>query len=330
MKILITGATGAVGPLVVKAFHDAGYSICTLSIDPPPVSIWPDDVKTLIGDVTDANAVEAAMQGIDSVIHLAALLHVVNPSLAQQEKYERINVRGTSAVVTKAIQAGVRRIVLFSTISVYGQSDGRILSEDTPPHPDSFYSRTKLAAEKIVLEAKGADGEKIGTVLRLGAVYGSRIKGNYRQLLKALAKGLFIPIGHGQNRRTLIYDKDVARAAVLALEHSNAAGKLFNVSDGEFHTINQIISTMCRALGRKTPAFYLPERPVRFAAGILEDLFKAVRSQSPISRASIDKYAEDMAVDSRRIQEELGFKANYCLEIGWKDTVRELRRQGEL
>ena len=88
MNILITGATGAVGPLVVEAFHAAGYSIRTLSIDPPPVGIWHDDVETRIGDVTDASAVQAAMQGVDSVIHLAALLHIVNPPPALQKKYD--------------------------------------------------------------------------------------------------------------------------------------------------------------------------------------------------------------------------------------------------
>jgi nucleoside-diphosphate-sugar epimerase len=200
IKILITGATGAVGPLIVNAFHAAGYLIRTLSIDPPPVGIWPDDAEARIGDVTDPLAVQTAMQGVDSVIHLAALLHIVNPPPALQEKYERINVGGTATVVAAAIQAGVRRVVLFSTIAVYGQSDGRILTEDTPPDPDTFYARTKLAAERVVLEAKGVDGGQIGAVLRLGAVYGSRIKGNYQRLVRSLARGRFIPVGNGSKQ----------------------------------------------------------------------------------------------------------------------------------
>lgn len=329
-KILITGATGAVGPLVVKAFHAAGYSIRTLSIDPPPAGAWPDDVEICIGDVTDSSAVKVAIQGVDSLVHLAALLHIVNPLPVLQEKYERINVGGTSTVVREAIQAGLRRVVLFSTIAVYGQSDGQVLTEDTPPHPDTFYARTKLAAERILLEAKSVDGDQIGVVLRLGAVYGSRIKGNYRRLLESLSKGRFIPIGSGCNRRTLVYNKDVARAAVLAAKHPNAAGKVFNVSDGKFHTMNDIIVSICNALDRKVPSFSLPARPVRFAAGLVEDVARFIGHPTPISRATIEKYTEDMAVDSRRIREELGFKAKYNLEAGWMDTVEEMRRYGEL
>jgi nucleoside-diphosphate-sugar epimerase len=328
--VLVTGATGAVGPRVVEALREKGYRLRTFSLDLQPASKWPSDIDARIGDITDAAAVQSAMQGIDAVVHLAALLHIVNPTPRLKNTYFKINVGGTTNVMNAAARENVRRVLYFSTVAVYGDSGGCVLNEETPPNPKTFYEETKLAAEEIVLSTRNENGQSIGTVLRLAAVYGSRIKGNYRQLLKALAKGCFIPVGHGHNRRTLIYDKDVARAAVLALEHPNADGKLFNVSDGEFHTINHIVSTMCAALGRKTPAFSLPERPVRLAAGMLENLFRVAGRQPPISRASIDKYTEDVAIDSWRIQEELGFEANYSLEEGWRDTIQEMRQNGEL
>ncbi len=81
------------------------------------------------------------------------------------------------------------------------------------------------------MNAKRNDGQSLGTVLRLGAVYGSRIKGNYERLTHALARRRFIPIGNGLNRRTLIYDKDVGRATVLTVSHPAAAGRVFNVID---------------------------------------------------------------------------------------------------
>jgi UDP-glucose 4-epimerase len=330
MKILVTGATGAVGMLVVEALHAAGYSIRTLSIDPAQLGIWSNDVEARIGDVTDGLAVQAAMQDVDSVIHLAALLHIVNPPPALQEKYERINVGGTSTVIGVAVRAGVRRVVFFSTIAVYGQSDGRVLTEDTPPHPDTFYARTKLAAERIVLEVKGADGGQIGTVLRLGAVYGSKIKGNYQRLVQALARGRFILVGHGSNRRTLVYDKDVARAAVLALEHPGAAGKIFNVSDGEFHTLNEIIESICAALGRRPPRLSLPSGIVRSVASVAEGGFRLFGLKAPVTRAMVDKYIEDIAVDGRLIQKELGFVPQYDLQTGWEETISEMRRNGHL
>ena len=328
--VLVTGATGAIGPLVVEAFRTAGYSVRTLSIDSPPAGAWPDDVEMFTGDVADAADVRAAMQGAESVIHLAALLHIENPPLALQNQYDRINVGGTATVVAAAIQAGVRRVVFFSTIAVYGRSGGRILTEDSPVCPDTFYARTKLAAEEIVLSAKDADGRQIGTVLRLGAVYGSKMKGNYRRLVHALAKGPFIPVGKGSNRRTLVYDRDVARAAVLAAVHPDAAGRMFNVTDGQFHTMRSIIETLCSALGRRPPHLMLPAGLARFLAGFLEDCARICGLRSPVVRATVDKYTEDMAVDGSRFCTQIGFVPQYSLEAGWWETVVGMRQSNEL
>ncbi len=220
--VLITGATGAIGPRVVHALHQASYQIRAFSVDAPTASMFPEQVEVVIGDITDKVAVQSAMQDVDAVVHLAALLHIVNPPPEMREKYERVNIGGTSTVVEVAIKAGVKRVVLFSTIAVYGPSDGCVLNEISPTHPDTFYAQTKRAAEHIVLNAKGADGQSLGTVLRLGAVYGSRIKGNYERLTHALARNRFIPIGNGLNRRTLVYDKDVGSAVVLAVSHPAA------------------------------------------------------------------------------------------------------------
>jgi nucleoside-diphosphate-sugar epimerase len=328
--ILVTGATGAVGPSVVALLVKAGYGIRTISLDSPPPDLWPASVETQIGDITDYSVVQEAMRGIDAVIHLAALLHIVNPHPDLRPEYERINVGGTGIVVKAARQAGVRRMVFFSTIAVYGSSAGDILTEDSPPRPDSFYAQTKLAAERIVLTAKRSDGRPMGTVLRLGAVYGTRIKGDYRRLLLALAQGRFAPIGPGINRRTLVHEGDVARGALLAVRHPDAAGQIFNVTDGQFHTMNAIIHTLCNALGRRPPRLALPVGPVRCLTGVLEDCALFCGLQSPISRAMIDKYTEDVAVDGQRFCRQIGFFPQYDLTAGWRETVTRMRQAGDL
>jgi len=330
MNILVTGATGAVGPRVVHVLSAAGYWVRTLSLDQPSKGQWSDDVETRIGDVTDKSAVQSAMQSVDAVVHLAALLHIANPPPEMREKYERINVGGTATVVEAAIEAGVKRVVLFSTIAVYGHADGCVLNEMSPTHPDTFYAQTKLAAEQLVLNARGAGGQPLGTVLRLGAVYGSRIKGNYERLTHALARHRFIPVGNGLNRRTLVYDKDVGRAAVLAVSYPAAAGRVFNVTDGKFHTLNEIIESICSALGRKPPRFSLPVGPTRALVGFIEKGCRSVGLNPPLIHEMIDKYTEDIAVSSQRIQTELGFKPQYDLRSGWQETVQEMRKMGIL
>jgi UDP-glucose 4-epimerase len=328
--ILVTGATGAIGPSVVRGLSDAGYRVFTFSLDPARTGSLPEGVKTFIGDVTDTIAVESAMCGVDIVIHLAALLHILNPGPEMQAQYERINVGGTAAVVAAAARAGVRRVVFFSTIAVYGDSRGQVLNEDVPACPNTYYAKTKLAAEEIVLGARRSDGQPIGTALRLGAVYGSRIKGNYRRLLDLLARRRFVAVGDGRNRRTLVYDRDVARAAVLAMDHPAAAGRVYNVTDGKVHTMNEIVETMCDALGRTPPRFRLPVGPVRLVAGVLEDAVGLLGRKSPIGRTAIDKYTEDVAVEGRRIQDELGFRPQYDLAAGWREAIQEMKQVAEL
>ena len=325
--ILITGATGAVGPRVVQALDQEGFRIRSFSFDAPTSSMFPQNVEVLIGDVTDKSAVQSAMRVVDAVIHLAALLHIVNPPPGLREKYERINVGGTATVVEAAIKAGVKRVVLFSTIAVYGPSDGCVLNEMSSTHPDTFYAQTKLAAEQIVLNARGADGLPMGTVLRLGAVYGSRIKGNYERLMNALSRNCFIPVGNSHNRRTLVYDKDVGRASVLVVSHPGAAGRVFNVTDGGFHTLNEIIESICAALGRRPPRLSLPIGPVWIVAGIIEKGANIVGLKPPVTRETVDKYFEDIAVDGSLIQRELGFRPQYDLKSGWEETIREMREE---
>lgn len=328
--VLVTGATGAVGPRVVAALHEAGHRVRTLSLDAPPPGAWPEGVDARLGDVTDSAAIQAAMAGVDGVIHLAALLHIVNPPPELRPRYERINVGGTENVVTEALRAGVTRLVFFSTIAVYGPSAGGVLTEDSPLRPDSFYAQTKADAERIVLVARRADGTPLGTALRLGAVYGARIKGNYRRLLLALARGRFLPIGPGMNRRTLVYDRDVAQAALVALRHPTAAGQIFNVTDGQFPTMDEIIATLCEALNRRPPRLTLPAGPIRALAGLIEDSARLCGGTAPIVRAMIDKYTEDVAVDGTRFCTQTGFSPNYDLAAGWRETVVEMRRLGEL
>ena len=161
--------------------------------------------------------------------------------------------------------------------------------------------------------------------MRLGAVYGSRIKGNYERLTQALARNRFIPIGSGLNRRTLVYDKDVGRAAALAVSHPVAAGKVFNVTDGEFHTLNEIIESICSALGRKPPGLSLPVGPTRTLIGLAEKGSQFIGLKPLVTKAIIDKYTEDIAVDGSLIQKELGFMPQYDLKIGWEETIKEMR-----
>jgi nucleoside-diphosphate-sugar epimerase len=318
--ILVTGATGAVGPSVVRACLAAGHTVRTFSIEAPPGDLFPPGVDARVGDVCDADAVRAAVSGADAVVHLAALLHQFQATPELDRQFERVNVHGTENVVNAAVQAGVRRVVCLSTIAVYGASAGHVLDERDRLKPDSTYARTKVAAEAAVLSARSS-GRPVGTVLRPAAVYGSRVKGNYRRLAEAIARRRFVRVGAGLNRRTLVHDSDLARAVVLAADHPAAAGAVFNVTDGAVHTLEQIISAIYRALGRKPPRLHVPLGPALIAAGVCERACRALGIDPPVTRSLLDKYTEDVAVDGRLIATTLGFRPLVDLEAGWLEAL---------
>jgi nucleoside-diphosphate-sugar epimerase len=319
---LVTGATGALGPGVVAALERT-HDVRTLSRKSPESNLFNASVTPFMGDIADVAALRRAARGADVIVHLAALLHIVDPPPAMRAEYERVNVAGTAAVLEAARAEGVARVVLMSTIAVHGSAAHTMLDENSIPHPDTYYGETKLAAERLALAARRGDGAPLATVLRSAAVYGPRVKGNYQRLVHALARRRFLPIGPGDNLRTLIFEGDLASAAALAAAHPAAAGRLYNVSDGGLHPLRAIISAICEALGRRPPLWHAPVGPVR----------AALRLASVIDRRlprMLDKYLEEIAVDASRIQAELGFRPAAGLVEGWRATVDGMRLTGRL
>jgi nucleoside-diphosphate-sugar epimerase len=331
---LVTGATGAIGPATVRALLDAGARVRLfgrfdhLRDNPDRWPMWLPKVDLATGDLTRPDTVTAAMPGIDVVLHLAALLHVVNPPPAHERRYHAINVEGTRHVAEAAAAAGARRLVLASTTAVYGPTGERPASEDTAPAPDSWYAESKLEAERVARAVGRQAGLEV-VILRLSAVYGPRVRGNYRRLLRAMARGRFVSIGRGQNRRSLVADEDVARAFELAARHPAGAGEIFNVADGPAHTVDEILAAMAAAVGRRRPQWYLPAGLARVAAAAA-DFAGGTVGRRPGLRPSIEKYLEESAVDASRIGTVLGFRPQLDVRAGWWMTAEALRAIGEL
>lgn len=327
---LVTGGTGAVGPLLVDALLGRGYSVRVLSRQGPPAGLFDRRVVVLRGDVTKTADVQQAMRGVGVVYNLAAMLHVNSPGPALRPLYEAVNIDGTRNVVNEAARAGVRRVVQFSTIAVYGSTGGRIVAEDTPACPETIYAETKARAEEVARAVSRPNGEPIATILRFAAVYGARVKGNYRRLLHAIAMRRFVQFGRGRNRRTLIYEKDVATAAVEAGAATIAAGRTYNVSDCTFHTVEEIIEAIAAALSVRPTRIDVPDAITDIAELTLRIFGRA--GIKPFERAAdlLAKFREDVAVDGSRIRRELAFTPRYALRDGWAEAIRELDRCGEL
>ncbi len=298
---LVTGASGVLGPRLVRALLNDGWSVRTLTRNKPGPGLWSEGVDVRLGDVTIADQVAAAMDGVATVFHLAGLLHNPRPAAREVARYEAVNVVGARNVARAAGAMGVS-VVAFSTIAVYGATEGPV-DETTEARPVGLYAETKRRAEEALLETgQGA------CVLRLAAVYGRRMKGNYHTLVQALRRGLFVPIGSGSNRRTLVHEDDLMRAAILAAFRRPIG--ILNVTDGRTYTLNEIVEAICMALDRPKPAYTLPESAARLAARLIG------------RRDTVEKYLENVEVRGDLIQKTLGFVPAFDLLSGWRDAIR--------
>jgi nucleoside-diphosphate-sugar epimerase len=280
-------------------------------------------------DITDREALISAMDGVNAVVHLAALLHATRPPLPSEAEYRRINVEGAVAVFAAAQSQGVKRVVFTSTIAVYGSARSGAVDEETAAAPDTPYSRSKYEAETELRRCAERSRSPDAVVLRLAAVYGPGIKGNYDRLVRTIARRRFVPVGTGTNRRTLVYEDDAARAVVVAASHPAAGGRTFNVVGG-VHTVAEITGAIAAALGRRPPLFSVPLPAARLAVSAIESLGAAAGYRSPVTRAALDKYTEDLAVRGERIRHDLGFAPQVALLEGWRRTIASMREQGRL
>jgi nucleoside-diphosphate-sugar epimerase len=320
VKALVTGATGALGPVLVRALLTGGWNVRAAARTWPPDGL-PGDVEGLAAEIDDPEAMARAAAGVDAVFHLAALLHVSDPAASLRAEYERVNVRGTDVVLRAALDAGVSRFVFISTIAVYGPTPGRIADESSPTVAESAYAATKLEAERLVLAARApASGRPAGCVLRMAAVYGRRMKGNYRRLASAMERGRFVPVGDGLNRRTLIHEEDAAAAAVLAATHEAAPGRIYNVTDGGIHTLRDVLDAIGAASGHPPSRAAVPLAWARAGVRIADGLLRVAGRPARFAR-QLDKYVEDVAVSGARFQRELGFAPRHDLRSGWREAL---------
>ncbi|MDX6692463.1 MAG: hypothetical protein QOF02_66 [Blastocatellia bacterium] len=314
---LVTGAGGAIGATLVRRLAERGYAVRAVMRE--SVAELPAGVEVLRGDITDCGFVRRSVAGIDTIFHLAAKLHLNNPAPELKADYFRVNVEGTRCLAQAARASKVKRLIFFSTISVYGNSQpGQLLDEESALRPDSWYAETKIEGEALALS------ELPSAVLRVAAVYGPRMKGNYPRLVEAIRRRRPALVGDGSNRRTLVHTDDVCDAAIAAAERPEAAGQIYNVTDGRVHTMREIIAAIAVALKQRPPRLHLPARPVRLVAGLLEDGLRIAGKKSFVGRATIDKLTEDIAVSGDKIQRELGFHPRFDLESGWRQTIERM------
>jgi nucleoside-diphosphate-sugar epimerase len=323
-RALVTGAGGFLGSHLALALAANGYRVTALDIQ---LGRWrqvptPDTVELVEGDVTDPQVQRRAVEGVNTVFHLAAAHLGVSQSEAA---FRRINVGAVEGLVACSQEAGVRRFVHCSSIGVYGRLRNPPADEETPCHPELVYERTKLEGESVVLDAI-RDGLP-AVILRPVWVYGPGCP-RTEKLFRALRKGRFVVAGDGRSYRHTIYVRDMVEAFRLAAEADSALGQIIVVGDATVVTVRQLVDEMAHLAGVNRPRS-VPLGLLWTATLAAEWGSRLLGREPPISRRTLRFFTGNTAFDTGRARTLLGFEPSYDLAAGLAETYEQLYGSGD-
>lgn len=259
--VLVTGAAGWVGQALCQALLDRGQAVTPCAR--MPARLAGGRLATLaVGDIAQATDWRAALEGCAAVVHLAARVHApAAPDAAEWHLHRRINTEATLALAQQAAQAGVRRFVFVSSLKVHGDTTapGQPARPDDAVDPVDPYGRSKWEAEQGLRALSQPSGMEV-VVVRPPLVYGPGVRANMGALLRAVDRGLPLPLGAVRNnRRSLLALDNLVDLLLRCLDHPAAAGGTFLASDGEDMSTAELLEAVADALDR--PALLLPIPP---------------------------------------------------------------------
>jgi nucleoside-diphosphate-sugar epimerase len=292
---LVTGATGRIGRHLVNALISKGEKVRVLIRDRMTEF---ENVETFYGDLIDKEAVKKAVEGIDTIFHLAA---VVDYSASDDQMYQ-VNVEGTKNILE--VFKGNKLIYLSST-AVLGKKLKSPADESTPYSPSNFYGKTKMEAEKFVKANNGI-------VVRSPDVLMPRFTEGYDMIFSKLMEGRMPIIGDGKNFIDYIYITDLIQALLLAMEKGKK-GEIYMVSGKGVKTQKE-----CLEIASK---FLNVEPPKKHVSAFSALLSSKIRRKKDFTPEYVEKILRNRTYDITKAKNELGFDPKIDLETAIKLMV---------
>ncbi len=310
-KILVTGATGFVGQALCKRTVSNGWHVRGTVRSAEQVASLPAGVEAVqiesIGEETDWSD---ALAGVNTVVHLAARVHVMNDTATDPlSAFRQVNVAGTERLARMATTNGIKRFVYISSVKVSGGGALTPYAEHAAAAPQDSYGVSKREAEHILHKIAAETGLEI-VILRPPLVYGPGVKANFLSLLKIVDRGIPLPLASINNHRSLIYLGNLVDAIVTCINYPKASGQTYLVSDEEDISTPELIRRAAAALGRHARLFPFPPSLMRFAGKLFG------------KSDAIERLVGSLTIDSSKIRQELGWKPPYPLDQGLKETVK--------
>lgn len=316
--ILVTGGTGRIGKHLVGRLLEQDESVRILAKEKGAITeeLEKKGVEVFFGNLLDKKSLEIALQGIETVYHLAAIVDY----LAPKKLMWNVNVEGTGNLTETCKETGAKRIVYLSSTAVYGKKLSGIADESAETKPSNFYGKTKMEAERIVLSAGGI-------VLRSADTYFPGFTEGYHAIFSMLEKGKMKIVGSGGNRIQYIYIDDLIDALVLAKDKGKG-GEIYNIAGGETLAQEDLYKLACGFLGVEPPKKHIGISTLKVLLA-LSNLISMIKRKKPkMIPEYIDKIAADRAFSIEKARRELGFSPKVTYAEGMKKMIEYYKEHG--
>lgn len=317
MKALVTGANGFTGSHLVHVLQQRGDDVVGFVRKSSNLSrIANCQMQLFYGDITDHDALKAAMSQVDTVFHTAAYVEL---GIVNEAEMERVNVEGTRAVMEAAQQSGVAKVVYCSTIGIYGDTQGRAIAETftrTQTDFSSAYDRTKYQAQQLV-DRFAAQGLPVISIMPSG-IFGADDP-HFGPVVKQFLKSRLKLWAGGDRITGIVHVDDLAQAMILAAEKGKP-GEHYIISAGDLPT-KEMFEIFSQATGIPVPR-EAPKPVVKLAANILDPIGRILKWQPPLSRERVHYvYDRCVRVDATKARQELSWQPRSVIE-----TLQEIAR----
>lgn len=312
--IAIVGGAGFVGSRLATALREDGRRVVVVDIAPPGDSA--EEYRQ--ADVRDAAGLRAALEGCDAVYNLAA---VHRDDIKPASVYDSVNVAGAYNVCEACRRLGINRLVLTSSVAVYGRA-AQGATEEEQPAPVAPYGKSKLRAEQVHREwqQESAHVRSLVTV-RPTVVFGEGNRGNVYQLLRQITSGRFLMVGSGENRKSMAYVGNLGAFLVRVLTLRPGA-HVFNYVDKPDLSMSQLVDIVAEAAGTRHMDWLRIPYPVGYLGGMLCDVAAAVTGRSfPVSAVRVRKFCSTTTFSAQRLR-STGFQPALGLREALVRTVR--------
>ncbi len=270
-RILVTGANGFVGNSLCHQLTELGVDIIATVRTESPDMLSENNQVEVIGTIHKSTYWKGVLEGVDTVIHLAARVHVMDElSVDPLFEFRSVNTFGTLNLAKQAAQAGVKRFIFISTIKVNGEqtSMGLPFKPDDTNTPIDPYGLSKYEAEVGLRKIARETGMEV-VIIRPSLVYGPGVKGNFVSMMKWLAKGLPLPLGAIHNKRSLVSLDNLVDLITICIDHPNAANETFLVSDGNDISTTMLLTKLATLLNVPRRLLPIPSAWLMFFAKLL-------------------------------------------------------------